>query len=159
MCWRSRSCSSWVATVSLANLEGRTIGRIVPDPATVQRLLAAAAVSLEDAQIPGLNEVSRFDLAYRSIMQHATLALHACGYRTPTSKPGHHMTLIQTLSLTIGLDSATVLLLDALRKQRNGIDYHGDFVSQAMVDTCLAQAQALSSRVRSWLAETHPDLA
>jgi len=144
--------------MSLANLEGRTIEKIVPDRTTVGRLLNAAAVSLNDAQIPGLSEVSRFDLAYRSIMQHATLALHACGYRTPTSKPGHHMTLIQTLSLSIGLEAATVLLLDALRKQRNGIDYHGDTVSSTMADTCSTEARALSVRVRSWLGETHPEL-
>jgi hypothetical protein len=36
-----------------------------------------------------------------------------------TSKPGHHQTAIQTLSTSAGLAPAKVIVLDALRKQRN----------------------------------------
>jgi hypothetical protein len=36
-------------------------------------------------------------------MQCAMLALWANGYRTATSKPGHHQTGIQSLGLTMGV--------------------------------------------------------
>jgi len=52
----------------------------------------------------------------------AMVALHANGYRTLKSKPGHHQTAIQTaiqtLPLTVGLAQPKVIVLDALRKQR-----------------------------------------
>jgi hypothetical protein len=59
-------------------------------------------------------------------MQMANAALQSCGYRTLTNKPGHHQTMIQSLTKTIGLDAETMVVLDALRKQRNVADYSGD---------------------------------
>jgi hypothetical protein len=47
---------------------------------------------------------SRFDLAYKAIMQSAKAALQAKGYRVLTSKPGHHQLTLQVLPLTIGLE-------------------------------------------------------
>ena len=55
-------------------------------------------------------------------MQLSNAALQANGYRTLTSKPGHHQTMIQSLPKTIGLDSDKVIQLDALRKARNVAD-------------------------------------
>ena len=52
-------------------------------------------------------------------MQCAMVALWVNGYRTSTSQLGHHQTAIQTLPITIGLESSTVIILDGLRKQRN----------------------------------------
>ena len=60
---------------------------------------------------------NRFDAAYKAIMQLSNAALQANGFRTLTSKPGHHMTMIHVLSQTIDLDKQTVIVLDALRKQ------------------------------------------
>ncbi len=59
-------------------------------------------------------------------MQFANAALQAHGYRTLTSKPGHHQTMIQLLPQTLGTDKKTVIILDAMRKQRNIADYSGD---------------------------------
>lgn len=56
-------------------------------------------------------------------MQLAMLALNANGYRTLTSKPGHHQTAIQALTLTVTLAPEKVRLLDAMRKLRNLSDY------------------------------------
>lgn len=115
--------------MGLDNLEGKTLERIKPDSATLQRLREAAQRSLQDAQLPGISTEGCFDFAYKAIMQTANMALHANGYRTLTSKPGHHQTMIQTLPQTVGLSPATMVVLDALRKQRNVIDYSGDVVS------------------------------
>jgi len=65
---------------------------------------------------------NRFDAANKAIMQLANAALQAYGYRTLTGKPGYHMTMIQVLGQTIDLDRESVIVLDALRKQRNVAD-------------------------------------
>jgi hypothetical protein len=56
-------------------------------------------------------------------------ALWANRYRTSTNQPGHHQTAIQTLSKTIGLEQNTIIVLNALQKQRNVSDYEGDPIS------------------------------
>jgi len=91
-------------------------------------------------------------------MQLAMVSLNANGYRTLTSKPGHHQTAIQTLPQTVGLPLARVIVLDALRKQRNVSDYAGDLVSDAAVVECLASATELLAHVRAWLAGNRSDL-
>ncbi|PPK45804.1 hypothetical protein B0G57_104206 [Trinickia symbiotica] len=84
-------------------------------------------------------------------MQLAMLALHAHGYRTLTSRSGHHQTAIQTLSKTVGLSAEGVIVLDALRKQRNLSDYSGDLVSDSAVRACIESATELLSDVKQWL--------
>lgn len=145
--------------MSLANLVGRTLEAVEPDPDSIRRLLEAAGRSLQDAQVPGVSAEGRFDMAYKAVMQLANLALQANGYRTLTSKPGHHQTMIQTLPQTIGLDAGTMRLLDSLRKQRNVIDYTGDLVSDTMADEAVRQAQALMQQTTRWLRENKPALA
>jgi|JI6StandDraft_1071083.scaffolds.fasta_scaffold335334_2 hypothetical protein len=74
------------------------------------------------------------------------------GQRLPhldQTQPGHHQTAIQTLPLTLAVDRATVIVLDALRKQRNLTDYTGDGVNDALLTECLAQAEALLRHART----------
>lgn len=106
----------------------------------VTRLLSAAARNLADAHIAGVSGETRFDAAYKCIMQCAMVALWANGYRPSSSQPGHHQTAIQTLPHTVGLDQDTVIVLDALRKQRNVNDYEGDPISDEAVAECIKQA-------------------
>ena len=91
-------------------------------------------------------------------MQLSNAALQANGFRTLTSKPGHHMTMIQVLSQTIGLDKQTVIVLDALRKQRNVADYSGDIVPASAVDECVKYAEDLLRDVNQWARENKPEL-
>lgn len=127
-------------------------------PQGVQRLLAAAARNLADAQLQALSPENRFDAAYKCILQCAMLGLWAHGYRTPTSQPGHHQTTLQCLPLTMGLPTDAIIVLDALGKQRNQNDYEGDPVSQAVVIECLGQAQSLLAHTRQFLQTRFPDL-
>ncbi len=127
--------------------------------ADVQRLLAAAERNLADSAVAAISAENRFDAAYKCIMQCAMAALWANGYRTSTSQPGHHQTAIQSLTLTIGLDAKTMVVLDTLRKQRNVSDYDGDPISPSSIEECLKQADALLRRLKSWLAQQRPDLA
>ena len=144
--------------MTLDNLLGRTLERVEPDRLTIGRLLEAAARNLKDAKLEVLSNENRFDAAYKAIMQLANVSLQACGYRTLTSKPGHHQTMIQSLPKTVGLDADAMVVLDALRKQRNVADYSGDRVTNALVAECISRADALQERVHAWLRLNRADL-
>ncbi|MBU9126931.1 DNA-binding protein [Burkholderia multivorans] len=143
--------------MTLQNLLGISLEAIEPDRAQVMRLLAAAERNLTDARLAGLSNENRFDAAYKAIMQLAMLALHANGFRSLTSRPGHHQTAIQTLSQTIGLPVGRMIVLDALRKQRNLSDYSGDVVPMSAVDECFDSAAALMADVKAWLVANKPE--
>lgn len=132
--------------------------RQAPDKGGITKLLNAAARNLADAQLAALSSDNRFDAAYKAIMQCAMAALWANGYRTSTSQPGHHQTAIQTLPKTLGVPAQTVIVLDALRKQRNASDYEGDPVSEKALASCLDEAARLLAMLQKWLAREHPDL-
>jgi hypothetical protein len=129
--------------MTLDNLVGISLEPIAPDLLTIRRLLNAAQRNIDDSHLPGLSNENRFDAAYKAIMQIANAALQTRGFRTLTSKPGHHQTMIQSLVKTLDINFETVIVLDALRKQRNVADYSGDLVTDAAVKECIAQAQLL----------------
>ena len=120
-------------------------------PAEVQRLLAAAKRNLADAKIPDISDETRFDCAYKTIMQCALVGLLANGYRPATSTPGHHQTMIQALPLTLGVGRDTWVVLDALRKKRNVNDYSGDLMEPEAVAECIERAAALLAHTAEWL--------
>jgi hypothetical protein len=144
--------------MTLKNLLGISLDAIPPDKVLVAKLMAAAQRNIADTQLQGLSAENRFDAAYKAIMQAAMVALHANGYRTLTSKPGHHQTAIQTLPISVGLPQAKVIVLDALRKQRNLSDYSGDLIPDSAAAECVASATDLLAHVRAWLAAHRPDL-
>lgn len=130
----------------------------VADPAAVQRLLAAAERNLADARVADISDETRFDAAYRTIMQCAMVGLHANGFRPATSTPGHHQTMIQTLPLTLGVPREDWVVLDALRRKRNVADYSGELIEPASVTECIERADALLRITRAWLRANRPDL-
>jgi len=142
----------------LKKLVGISLQEITPDPAMISRLLKAAERNLSDAGVVKISLESRFDMAYKSILQSANAALQASGYRTLTSKPGHHQTMLQLLTKTAGVDRDTLIVLDALRRQRNIVDYSGDLILQSAVSECVAQAEYLIEQVRNWISTHHPGL-
>lgn len=137
------------------------IGRLKahqPTPAEIQRLLAAVDRNLADAEVEGISDETRFDAAYKGVMQCALVAMLAAGFRPATSEPGHHQTLIQSLPLTLGVDDEIWVVLDALRRQRNASDYTGQPITAAAVTECLSHARALRAEVLSQLRARQPDL-
>lgn len=108
-----------------------------------QKMLSTAENRIQDALRVVNSPETRFDCAYTAIRATADAALLRSGYRTSTSKPGHHQTTIQCLAHTLGVDAMTVRTLDALRKQRNLSDYDGEHITDSLLDECLLQAQAL----------------
>lgn len=129
-----------------------------PDGAEVQRLLAAAARNLADARVTTITAETRFDAAYKAIMQAALAALMAHGYRPDTNRPGHHVTVVQGLSLTIGLAPARVTVVDTLRRKRNLSDYTGEDIDDSSAEHCIAEADRLLQDVTAWLKLHRPHL-
>lgn len=130
--------------VSLANL--LKIGQLKEHPADakeIARLLAAAQRGIADARARTISPETRFDAAYRSIAQTGVAALMAQGYRPDTNRPGHHMTIIQTLTLTLGVDAKRVAVLDTLRRKRNLADYTGADIDEGSVAACIEAAEKL----------------
>lgn len=137
------------------------IGKLKPHNPTaseIQRLLAAIDRNLNDAGQTSVSDETRFDAAYKAVMQCALAALLTTGFRPSTSEPGHHVTLIQSLPLTLGVENATWVLLDALRRKRNANDYTGDTITRDMVDACIEQGRRLQHRLLMHLDREHPAL-
>ena len=130
--------------VSLENL--LRIGQLKEHPVDageIARLLAAAERGVADARVASISPETRFDAAYRSIAQTGLAALMAQGYRPDTNRPGHHMTIIQTLTLTLGIDARRMAVLDTLRRKRNLADYTGADIDEASVTACVEAAEKL----------------
>lgn len=129
-----------------------------PDRGEVALLLAAAERNLVDARHAANSTETRFDCAYRAIMQSALLALHANGYRPDNKRPGHHALAIQSPGLTLGVAGSRIIVLDKLREKRNLADYTGALLDEAATAACLSQAVQLLADLRAWLEREHPDL-
>lgn len=145
--------------MTLDNLQ--KIGQLKPHETSreeVRRLLDAASRNLADSEVTSISTETRFDAAYKSIMQAALVALMANGFRPETSRPGHHATVLQSLTKTIGLTGDRTVVLDAFRRKRNLSDYSGGWVDEASTVSCIAEARALLQDVEKWLAENRPEL-
>ncbi|MGP1678910.1 MAG: DNA-binding protein [Burkholderiales bacterium] len=129
-----------------------------PDAAEMRRLLAAAARNLADARVTAISPETRFDAAYKAAMQAALAALMAHGFRPDTNRPGHHATLLQGLTLTIGLAPARVTVLDTLRRKRNLSDYTGQDIDDSSAEHCIAEADRLLQDVTAWLEANRAQL-
>ena len=124
----------------------------------IQRLLTAIRRNIADAEIEAVSCETRFDSAYKAIMQAAHIALLANGFRPDTNRPGHHMTVIQSLPTTIGLSNERMIVLDVFRRKRNLSDYTGDWVDQTAMENCIIEAKALLQKVQEWLSKHRSDL-
>lgn len=137
--------------MTLNNLIGKNLETITVNHQAIKRLIDAAKRNIADSKVTAVSAENRFDAAYKAIMQIANAALQAHGFRTLTSKPGHHQIMIQSLAKTLEIDNNTVILLDAMRKQRNVADYSGDIVPESTVKDCIVQAEKLLKTFNLWL--------
>jgi hypothetical protein len=128
------------------------------DRKEIGRLFVAARRNLADARADNISTESRFDAAYKCIMQCALLALMASGYRPDTKVPGHHRTVIQSLPKTVGLTGPRIAVLDTLRNKRNLSDYMGKEIDRASLTSCIEEAERLMGELAAWLKAVHPEL-
>ena len=127
------------------------------DSTQVSKLLESSARSLDDARHDSITPETRLEAAYRTIMQLSMIALWANGYR-PTTSGGHHMTMIQSLVHTVGLDNDHMRVLDTFRVKRHAINYSGEDMDIASVEACIEAGDHLMSHVRDWLIIHKPEL-
>jgi len=127
------------------------------DAAQVKKLLEASARCLDDARQTSITPETRLEAGYRAIMQLSMVALWANGYR-PLSTSGHHMTMIQSLVSSIGLDTDQMRVLDSFRAKRNAISYSGEPMDESSVAACILAGEQLMHHVQNWLSENRPDL-
>jgi hypothetical protein len=144
--------------MSLENL--LKIGQLkehAPDAVEIERLVVAAKRNIRDARATSISPETRFDAAYKAIMQCALAALMMNGYRPDTNRPGHHMTTLQTLSLTLGLNPKRLPVLDTLRRTRNIADYTGDDIDDSSVANCIEEAEQLLDDLEKWRTSHQPN--
>lgn len=128
------------------------------DATQVGKLLAAARRSIEDSKSAAVSPETRFEAAYRAITQLSMAALFANGYRPPKSRPGHHMTMIQSLTHSVGLDNDRMILLDTFRIKRHALNYSGEDMDHSSLEACIAAADDLFHHICKWTKENRPDL-
>ena len=109
----------------------------------LEKMLTVASSRLQDALRKDNSMETRFDCAYTAIRAIADAALLKQGFRTSTSKPGHHQTTLQCLAHTLSVDASTIRILDSLRKQRNLTDYDGELITESLLQECILQASSL----------------
>jgi hypothetical protein len=120
-------------------------------------LLAVVKRDLADSAAGKVSADWRLNIAYNAVLQAATAALAASGYRA--SRDQHHYRIIQSLRETVGADERLVTTLDAFRKKRNLGEYERAGVAS---DADAAEMRKLAERLRDdvveWLQKNHPDL-
>ena len=97
---------------------------LVARPASIEEITDLFSVvdrDLEDAAVPRLSPDWRLGISYNAALQLAILALAAAGYR-PGRERAHERAIL-SLRETVGVSSATVDLLDAVRRKRNQSNY------------------------------------
>jgi uncharacterized protein (UPF0332 family) len=128
-----------------------------PSRQEISDLLAIADRDLKDCRSEGLSADWRFNIAYNAILQAATAALAAAGYRA--SRDSHHYRILQSLQLTVGVSAEMARYLDALRKKRNLTGYERiGAVSDREVEETMETAGSLRRQVEKWIKTTHPHL-
>ena len=76
-------------------------------------------------------------------MQMALAALMANGLRLDSNRPGHHLTVPQSLPKTVGLETGRMVVFDTLRRKQNLAGYTGDDVDESSVAQCIEEAEGL----------------
>lgn len=138
-------------------LENRWLQRHDTSPREIAELLELVDRDLADANVDALSADWRLAIAHNAILQLATCAPAAEGYR-PDRQRAHERAIL-SLHWTIGLDTDTVTLLDAVRRKRNLSSYdRAGRTSDTEALEVLQIARELRVRVRSWLGAEHPDM-
>lgn len=123
----------------------------------VADLLALADRDLRDCQAAGLSADWKFSIAYNALLQAATAALAAAGYRA--GRDSYHYRVLQSLAFTVGLDDALIRQVDAFRKKRNLIGYERiGAVSDQEVGEMVQMARTVRQQVEAWIRKAHRDL-
>jgi len=116
----------------------------------ITEFIAITGRDLAASKTPGLRMVWSFNMAYDAALRLATAALAASGYQAGGN---HRYRVIDSLSLTLGIDAETIKKFDIFRKKRNASDYEkADTVSGRQSKRCGCL------EFEAWMQKNHPEL-
>lgn len=123
----------------------------------IKQLLQLIDRDLADCRTPSLSPDWRFNIAYNAALQCAQTALAASGFRS--AKDGHHYRVIQSLKLTLKVESRIIRKLDAFRMKRNLSEYNqSGSVTEVDLEEMIALADHLRNATEAWLVANFSDL-
>lgn len=126
-------------------------------PREIADLLAIADRDVAQSQTPGLAPEWCFDIAYNAVLQLATAALAAAGYRA--ERENKHQRTIECLEYTVGIERKRVLFLDTCRRKRHTAIYERvGAISEGEANEMIAVARRLRKEVADWIREKRPQL-
>jgi len=136
----------------------RWIRRHETSPREIADLMALADRDVEQSQTPGLGPEWRFDIAYNAVLQLATAALAAAGYRA--ERDNKHLRTLECLRYTLGVEQERVRYLDVCRRKRHTAIYERvGAVSEAEADEIVEVAKRLRRDVTEWIRSEHSELS
>ena len=126
-----------------------------------RQIVQSLEASFRDVEASQHNQLPlewQFRIAYNAILQAATAALAACGYRASRDSP--HYRVLKSLSFTVGLSSATVDVLDKYRKKRHESVYEKvGAVSKSEAESIIKLAKEIHGVVVEWMSREHHEIA
>jgi uncharacterized protein (UPF0332 family) len=139
-------------------LENKWLVEHATSPEEITALLGLVDRDLADAKTSTISADWRLAIAYNAVLQCATAALAACGYRTSKGS-SHHYYTVESLALTLGVDEDDVRTIDAFRKKRNISDYErAGSITDTEVAELIELAATIRARLVEWLRSEHPAL-
>jgi len=130
---------------------------VTPDAELIVKLVRVARADLGQCQLEGLQASWRLIIAYTSILNAATAALMAAGFRADRDQ--HHYRTLMSLEFTLGPDARTLRRLDGFRKKRHVSTYdRSDTVSDQEASEIATLAAELLHDIVTWLKTSHADL-
>jgi uncharacterized protein (UPF0332 family) len=145
--------------VSLTDwLNEKLIEKHRPSALEIANLLHICDRDLEKCMIPDLGADWRLNIAYNAVLQAATAALAAAGYRARNE--GQHYRVIQSLAFTLKIDRSLINQLDKFRQKRNISDYdRAGLVTEQEAEELSVLARQLRNDVERWIRIQHSVLA
>lgn len=137
------------------------VGTLISHEASEKEIRAILTVvdrALLNAAIQDVSADRRFATAYNAILQLATIAVRASGYRV-TGQHHHWLTLEILPQIMPSLDRGRADYFDACRRKRNKVDYDtAEVISEIEPAEVLNEAQEFKEAVVDWLKARHPEL-
>jgi uncharacterized protein (UPF0332 family) len=145
--------------VSLTDwLNEKLIEKHRPSALEIANLLHICDRDLEKCLIPELGADWRLNIAHNAVLQAATAALAAAGYRARNE--GQHYRVIQSLAFTLKIDHGLINQLDKFRQKRNISDYdRAGLVTEQEAEELIVLARQLRNDVETWIRSHHSALA
>ncbi len=125
---------------------GRPLAQEPPDEQEINGLVGSGLARLNDAELPGVSQEGRFDLAYNATHALCLAALRSNGYR-----PSNRYIVFQVLPHTLQLGPEVWRILAKCHDIRNRGEYEGvldldERLVIDLIDACKTVAKAIGSK-------------